>query len=104
MLAVKATILSTGMDASIEIDMMQESEEKAGRMDVSKWKESPYAKQFRTIIRRVERVLKQPIRDGLFLEEELEEALYELKEALIMEDLETAQGIEEDLLDLLEEL
>ena len=104
MLAVKATILSTGRDASVEIDMMQEMEQDKGRIDVSKWKESPYAKQFRTIIRRVERALKDPAPDDPFFEEELEEALYDLKEALILEDLETAQEAEEDLLELLEEL
>ncbi len=104
MLAVKATILSTGKDASVEIDMMQEVQDPKGRIDVSNWKESPYAKQFRTIIRRVERVIKDPVADDPFLWQELDDALYDLKEALVNEDLETAQEAEEDLLELLEEL
>lgn len=104
MLAVKATVLSTGRDASVEIDMMQETEDSKGRIDVTGWKESSYAKQFRTIIRRVERVLKDPMTDDLFLRGELDDALYDLKEALVNEDLETAQEAEEDLLELLEEL
>ncbi len=102
MLDVKATILSTGADASIKINMM-EAEKEEERIDVSKWKEAPDAKQFRTIIRRAEKALKDPkMQYEPFLEEELEDTLYDLKEALVTEDLEAAKEAEEDLLDLLE--
>lgn len=104
MLDVKATILSTGADASIKINMLENSEAEE-QIDVSKWKEAPGAKQFRTIIRRVEKALKNSeIQYEPFLEEELEENLYELKKALIAENLEAAKEAEEELLDLLEGL
>lgn len=103
MLDVKATILSTGADASIKINML-ESVEAEERIDVSKWKEAPDAKQYRTIIRRVEKVLKDPeLQYEPFLEAELEENLYELKKALIEEEPEAAREAEEELLELLDE-
>lgn len=105
MLQVKASILSTGMDASIEINMMEDSDAAEEQTDVSRWKESSYAKQFRTVIRRVERALKGPeVSYDPLLEEELEDALYELKAALVKEDLELAKEAEEDLMELLGEL
>ena len=93
MLSVKATIASTGADASIEINMMQEQAAQEEMIDVSKWKDAPHAKDFRTIIRRAERLLK-----------DLEGAIYDLKEALILEDLDLAKVCESDLLYLLDEL
>ena len=105
MLQVKASILSTGLDASIEINMMEDSDAAEEQTDVSRWKESSYAKQFRTVIRRVERALKGPeVSYDPLLEEELEDALYELKAALVKEDLELAKEAEEDLMELLEDL
>lgn len=103
MLDVKATILSTGADASIKINMLEGAGTEE-RVDVSRWKEAPDAKQFRTIIRRVEKILKEPeIQYEPFLEEELEENLYELKKALLEEKPEAAREAEEELLDLLDE-
>ncbi len=105
MLQVKASILSTGLDASIEINMMEDSDTAKEQTDVSRWKESSYAKPFRTVIRRVERALKGPeVSYDPLLEEELEDALYELKAALVKEDLELAKEAEEDLMELLGEL
>lgn len=105
MLDVKASIPSTGSEASIEINMLEETDSRRERIDVSKWKESPVAKQFRTVIRRAEKALKSPqIQYEPFLEEELEDNLYDLKEALVKEDLERAREIEEELLDILEGL
>lgn len=105
MLQVKASILSTGMDASIEINMMEDSDTGEEQIDVSRWKESSYAKQFRTVIRRAERARKEPkISYDPLLEEELEDALYELKAALVREDLELAEEAEENLMDILEDL
>ena len=72
--------------------------------DVSKWKESSLAKQFRTVIRRAERVLKsEKVQDMLFYKEDLEDILYDLKLALIEEDPDTALELEEEILDMLEE-
>ncbi|MDE7312875.1 MAG: Hsp70 family protein [Eubacterium sp.] len=105
MLNVKATIPSTGADASIEINMMQEQASKEETIDVSKWKDAPHASEFRTIIRRAERLLKDPrIQKDKFLSDDLEEAIYDLKEALILDDLDLAKVCESDLLYLLDEL
>ena len=68
-----------------------------------KWKEAPHAKQFRTVIRRAERRLKnEELQDMPLYKEDLEDALYELKCALIEEDLERAEDLEEEILDMLE--
>lgn len=105
MLNVKATIPSTGADASIEINMMQEQDSAEETVDVSAWKEAPHAKQFRTIIRRAERMLKDPkIQEDPLLSEDLEAAIYDLKEAILSDDLELASVCESDLMYLLDEL
>lgn len=105
MLSVKATIPSTGADASIEINMMQEQGAEEEMTDVSKWKDAPHANEFRTVIRRAERLLKDPgIQKDKFLSDDLESAIYDLKEALVLEDLDLAKVCESDLLYLLDEL
>lgn len=91
MLDVKATILSTGADASIQINLLESVGEEE-RIEVSRWKDAPDAKQFRTIIRCAEKVLKDPqIQYEPFLEEELEE------------NPEAAREAEEELLGLLDD-
>lgn len=101
MLNVKATILSTNEDASIEIDMMQETEKE--KIDVSHWKEAAHSRQFRTIIRRTERILKDArMQQNSYLKEDLEDILYDLKAALLDDDLATAEDLEMELIDLLE--
>lgn len=103
MLDVKASILSTGEAASIQINMMEDFSDEDERMDVSNWKDSPYARQFRTIIRRAERALKDSQeQEDFYLKENLEEYLYELKKAIIEEDPDEAHAAEEDLLNLLD--
>ena len=106
-LEVTAVILSTRKKASIEINMMnrqQEQEEEEIRTDVSGWKKAPGAEEFRSIIRKVERILKKPEMNGKPLyREDLEEALYLLKKALLEEDVTAAAAMEEELLDILEE-
>ena len=101
MLHVTASIPSTGADASIVINMMQETKTKE---DVSQWKQSPYAKQFRTVIRRAERMLKSPgTKSFPTFTEALEDNLYLLKKAIMEEDLETAREAEEELLNILDD-
>lgn len=103
MLDVKATILSTKADASIKINML-ETRETEEQIDVSKWREAPDAKQYRTIIRRAEKALKNPeIQYQPFFEEDLKESLYFLKKALVTEDPEAAKEAEEELMDMLDE-
>lgn len=105
MLEVKASILSTGADASIQINMMEDGDSDDEGIDVSNWKESIYAKKFRTVIRRAEKALKNLQAEGeLLLQLELEDSLYDLKEALVEGDLEAAEYAEEDLMGILEEL
>lgn len=105
MLEVKASILSTGAEAAIEINMLQETNAVEERIDVSRWKDSPIAKQFRTVIRRGEKALENPqIQYEPFLTDELESSLYYLKKAIVMNDLEEAEEAEEELMDILEDL
>ena len=105
MLNVKATIPSTGADASIEINMMQDQDAEEEIIDVSAWKEAPHAKQFRTIIRRAERMLKDPkVQEDPLLAEDLDAAIFDLKEAILSDDLELAGVCESDLMYLLDEL
>lgn len=101
MLEVEAKIVSTGKQASIEIDMMEG--EKSERIDVSMWKDAPGAKAFRTVIRRAERRLRELEENEPLLFEELEDSLYHLKEALIKGDMEQAKEEEEFIMELLEE-
>lgn len=103
MLDIKASILSTGVRAEIEINMMEQNESTDGRIDVSKWKEADGAKQFRAVIRRAERILNsEELSQEPRLKKSLEDCLCELKEALIKGELELAGEIEEDMLDLLD--
>ncbi len=114
-LSVKATLVSTGKDASIQINMMQDtaaSEEKP--LDIEQWKKSSLAKEYRAVIRRAEKVLKERKRkgnrDNAFSEEldetilEIEKNLYDLKHALLSEDQDSADLIEANLLELLDEV
>lgn len=105
MLEVKASVLSTGEDASIEINMLEDSDSGDTRIDVENWRESPLARQFRTAVRRGEKALgSQRLQYEPFLREAIESCLYSLKEALVMEDLEAAKDAEDELMDLLLEL
>lgn len=104
MLEVKASILSTGKQAGIQINMMENDKEEE-TIDVRNWKDSPYAKQFRTIIRRVEKLLQDPAtHEEPFWAEDLEDSLYALKEALVREDLDEAKEVEDELMDMLADM
>ena len=84
MLEVRATVVSTGEEASITINMMQQSDadNEHDRINVDGWKDSPHAKQFKTVIRRAERELKALAEEGdLDSILELEEYVYLLKKA-----------------------
>lgn len=103
MLEVKAKIVSTGEEAAVEINMMEQAQTDHAAIDVSKWKDSPYAKKFRTVIRRAERRLKNENLLDFLYRADLEDALYDLKCALIDEDLELAEVLEEEIMDMLGE-
>ena len=83
--------------------MMEQALQEEEEVDVTRWKDSSYAKQFRTVIRRAERRLKNVEPLDIFYRLDLEDALYELKRALIEEDLEVAEELEEEILDILED-
>ena len=104
MLNVTATVVSTGAEASITIDMVQADLESETRVDVEGWKEAPLAADYRTIIRRAERWLKKHEGDAGHEEdaEELEELLYRLKRAVLEDDGFGAEALEDDIRDLLE--
>ena len=104
MLNVTAKIMSTGKEASITIDMMQTADGEE-RMDVSGWKESVLAEDYRTVIRRAERWLKKHEGETGTEEEyeEIEELLYRLKLAVIEEEDGDAEDLEEEIRELMEE-
>lgn len=108
MLEVKAKIVSNGQEAGVEINMLKaelSKEEDEKTVDVSGWKDSVYAKKFRTVIRRAERRLNNVDVESMpFYCADLEESLYDLKLALLEDDLEMAQEIEKEILDMLNEL
>ena len=107
MLEVSARIPSSGEEASVEINMMEYEQEffTEAATDVTKWKESSLAKEYRTVIRRAERRLKnEKVQNMQFYKEDLESCLYDLKLALIEEDQDRAEELEEDILDMLEEM
>ncbi len=105
MLEVRAKVISTGEQAGVEINMLSAGLQEEKRLDVSGWKDSSHAKRFRTVIRRAERRLKQENVQSMPLYcEDLEESLYELKLALIQDDLETAEELEEEILGMLGDL
>lgn len=101
MLEVQAQIASTGEQASIAINMMQQAD--SSRIDVSAWKDAPGAKDFRAVIRRAERLLRDMEAGNDPLAEDLDETIYQLKKALITGELERARIEEEALIELLEE-
>ncbi|MDE7478709.1 MAG: Hsp70 family protein [Lachnospiraceae bacterium] len=90
MLQVTGTIVSTGKEAKIDIDMLGTKEEK---VDVSEWKSAELAGDYRATIRRAEKWLKKNESDA-----ELEELLYQLKKAII-EDNEIEADMLEDEID-----
>lgn len=105
MLNVSAVLVSTGREMSINIDMMETGEKE--RIDVSGWKSSPFAGDYRSILRRSEKFLKnlqqENDEDSQELARELEELIYRLKKAVLEDDLEKADDLEEEIRDLLEE-
>lgn len=99
-LQVAAKVVSTGKEASVTIHMGQEETKE----DVSGWKESGLAADFRSVIRRGEKALKKAVERGdKELAGELEETLYDLKYAVLKELQVRAEELEEDLRDLIEE-
>ena len=89
MLQVTGTVVSSGEEASIEINMLDTKE---AREDVSDWKSSELAGEFRSSVRRAEKWLGSHADD-----KRADELLYQLKKALIEEDEMLAEELEEEL-------
>lgn len=89
MLQVTAVIVSNQKDGSIEINMLEDN--KANELDVSTWINQPLSSNYRTLIRRTEKWLKQ--HENL----QVEELLYNLKRAILNNDDCIADTIEEQL-------
>lgn len=87
LLEVKATILSTGQEAGILINMIDKDREES-RRDVSEWKKGRFAKEFRTVIRWAEKQIKMDPENSLW-----EHELYKLKLAILEDDYEYAREI-----------
>lgn len=105
MLEVKARIASSGQEAGVEINMLKTELQDKKPIDVNGWKNSKYAKKFRTVIRRAERCLNnEEVQNNPFYCTDLEESLYDLKLALLEDDLEAAQEIEKEILDMLNDM
>ena len=85
-LEVKAVVVSTNREAGITINMNESDKEQ--RRDVSGWKNSTYAKEFRTIIRWIEKQGKKDPDNDWY-----EEELYRLKLAILEEDYDEARLI-----------
>lgn len=99
-LIVTATVVSTGEEASVSIDMKEPRERE--ELDISRWDKSPMAKKFRSTIRKAERWLAGQ-KDDTLDSIEIEEILDALKEAIILNrSQEELEDIEEELLDLLD--
>ena len=101
-LDVKAVIVSTGKQASIQIDLQDtgslplDEEE----IDLSGWKDVKGSSAYRAVIRRVERMMKKigsPMDGEMDI---LSEGLDALKRAIILEEWDEAKELEENLIDL----
>lgn len=107
MLHVSAMLVSTGQEASMSINMMDADPAAEEQIDTSAWKTSPIAGDYRGLIRRSEKCLKELTAKSdeytAELAEELEEKLYLLKKAIIEEDMTEADICEEEILELMEE-
>ncbi len=99
-LDVRATIVSTQKEMSVTINLLESD---AKKEDVSEWKTSSCAGDYRTIIRRGERFeakCKKNKDDDLL--DEIQELLYLLKKAILEEDTEEADELADEIRELIE--
>lgn len=99
-LDVRVKIVSTQKQMSVTINLMDSGEKK---IDVSGWKQSSCAGDYRTVIRRGERLEARYKKNGDDEEllSEIEELLYLLKKAIIEEDIDQADDLAEEIRDLI---
>ncbi|MBQ1994286.1 MAG: Hsp70 family protein [Lachnospiraceae bacterium] len=99
MLNVSARVKSTGKEASVKIDMANGNESDNEVMDVSEWKKSEIASNYRSIIRKAEKYISKTKDD--FEREQLEDIVYELKCSIINGDEYEADELVEELNNIL---
>ncbi|MBQ9064377.1 MAG: Hsp70 family protein [Blautia sp.] len=86
-LSVKATIVSTGEQGSIDIDMNNADVETKPQIDYEKWKEVPGASKYRSVIRKAEKLLDKIDRaQDPEVYDALEMAVRNIKSSIILED------------------
>ena len=98
MLKVTAKLVSTGKEASVEINMADGAVEE----DLSRWKEAADAKSFRAVIRTAERILAKDTSLPVILREDIQETLDNLKRALIRGERDEAEEQGTELTELVQ--
>ncbi|MBQ8095268.1 MAG: Hsp70 family protein [Clostridia bacterium] len=105
MLDVKATIVSTGKDASISINMQnQEKDDEDVTVSYDNWKDSPISDDYRAIIRRAERAINHMSGTNFENASLIENTLNLLKNAIAEDDSDKADDYENTLIGLLHQL
>ena len=111
MLSVTARIVSTGKEAAIDINLKNPAsageQEAKSPADPDAWKNAPGAKEYRSIIRSVERMLRNVKTSDTFPAESkqtLMKKLTQLKTALAEDRLDKASALSDELAVLLEAL
>ena len=113
-LNVKATVVSTGNEASMRIDMhgnqdavpeAEGSYTSQTRKSLEGWKDVSGSEAYRTIIRRMERMMKNAERDGDQMRQLTLGSLYDaIREAILEEDWARADEVKDSFLQTLEEM
>ncbi len=93
LLKVRATLCSTGSEMAIQVDMKADPNEK----DLSGWKDSPGATDYRALIRNAERKIAKGKEVPVGLRERLTALIRKLKEALLEEDSVKTKETEEKI-------
>jgi molecular chaperone DnaK len=97
-LQVKASVVSTGKQVSAEISTTGVRAKPV--LDISKWEQAEGARKFRPLIRKAEKMISS----GMDLGNDVGLLLRRLKEAILLQDMEQAEDLREDLLSMLETL
>ena len=103
-LKVTATLVSTGKETSIQIDLAKGGGDAAlgADVDLSQWKDAEGAKAYRSMIRTAERLLKKnALSAGMY--ERIQTAVDDLKRAIVLGDAEEMENREAALVNLLTE-
>ncbi len=96
MLEVEAIIVSTGKKAKIQINVMEIEE----AIDLSQWESTSRAKEFKSMFRKIDRMVKNNTHDEL---EHLVDLAESLKVALIKNNDSEIDDIEDTIIELLTE-